>query len=535
MAFRRAAEDRETPSQVYGPRLFLTALLACMGALMFGYNLGVIGGCITLPNFHQDFNLPPVGTEAYNFITANIISCFQGGTFFGALMAFPITERWGRIKGMGLAGLIFVAGAAMQTWSAGSLPLMYAGRLVCGLGIGGTSLLVPLYLAEISPPAIRGLLVGMHEIFNQLSGLAGFWVNYGVLPISGSKQWIIPISIQLIPGGLLAIACFIIPESPRWLVKKGKYEKAEKVLAWLRGLDCGHEYVRAELESMRQQAKIESNAVEEARRRSGGTGILKLFGKGDLRRLGVGVSIFIAQQLTGVNAMNYYSPSIFKSIGFSGTNVGLFASGIYAIVKTVATLLSLLFFVDRTGRRKLLIIGATGASLAMWYIGAYIFAAHISVEHPKPRDAAAWVGIVMVYVYAMFFSIAWNGIPWIYCAEIFPGHIRSFCVSITTATQWLGQFVIARATPYMISNLGGGTYFFFGGCMVVTIVWVYFFVPETRGKTLESMDEVFGVDRGVRGEGDVETRVDESMETKEEGPVVPTAELNVKLAKVSEK
>ncbi|KAH0613685.1 uncharacterized protein H6S33_005571 [Morchella sextelata] len=505
-------EDIPTPPQVKGWRIFTIAFLACMGACMFGYNLGVIGGCITLPNFHEEFHLPPTGTEEYNFIVANIVSCFQGGTFFGALMGYPLTERFGRIPTLRVASLIFIVGSAMQTWANGSLGLMYAGRFIAGLGIGGTSLLIPLYLSEISPPSIRGLLVGMHEILNQISSCGGFWVNYGTLPLSGSNQWRIPLAIQVVPGGLLFLACFIIPESPRFLIRKERFEEAGKVLGRIRNLPLEHEYLRREFLSIKNQAAMEK--IEGTEANANGKGLSRIFGPGDLKRLGVGILMMVAQQCTGVNAMNYYSPSIFKSIGFGGTNVTLFATGIYAIVKSIATLLSLMFFIDRTGRRKLLFIGAGGASLSMWYIGAYIIAAKVDPDHPQNRNAAAWIGIVMVYIYAMFFSIAWNAIPWIYCSEIFPGRIRALCVSVTTATQWLGQFVIARATPYMISNIGGGTYMFFASCMVVIIGWVYFFVPETKGRTLESMDELFGVDRTVAAVR-AQAKVDEMNEKKE--------------------
>jgi MFS family permease len=192
-----------------------------------------------------------------------------------------------------------------KTWAAGSLPLMYAGRFVGGLGLGGSSLLVPLYLSEISPPAIRGFIVGMHEMGNQLASIAGFWVNYGVLPISGSKQWMVSLAIQMIPGGLLFAACFVIPESPRWLVKKGRIEKAAMILARIRNLPIENAYLQDELRAMETQAVVERN---EALAKTGEKGWLnKIFGKGDLRRLGLGCALMAAQQLTGINAMNYYS------------------------------------------------------------------------------------------------------------------------------------------------------------------------------------------------------------------------------------
>lgn len=320
-----------------------------------------------------------------------------------------------------------------------------------GLGLGISSFLVPLYLAELSPPSIRGFIVGMHEILNQISGISGFWVNYGTLHFSGNKQWMIPLGVQMAPGALLFLACLLLPESPRFLVRNGRIEDAGKNLGWIRGFgkdwrtnenisEVGREYVSKELGDMILQIENERKeiAAGKAQRRTGDKSWTKLIGlrgifrPGDLRRLGVGVGLMVCQQLTGVNAMNYYrycvpgfiyarssphttislsqhhiayifsySPAIFKSIGFTGTNVGLFASGIYAIVKTVVTLTALAFFIDRTGRRKLLMIGAFGGSMAMWYLGGYITAVKLDPAQPGSKSAAGWVAIVCVYLYAV--------------------------------------------------------------------------------------------------------------------------------------
>ena len=202
---------------------------------------------------------------------------------------------------------------------------MYAGRLVGGLGLGVSSFLVPLYLAEISPPSIRGFIVGLHEILNQLSGVTGFWANYGTLHFSGNKQWMIPLGVQMAPGALLFLACLILPESPRFLVRKGRIEDAGKNLGWIRGFgrdwatndsitERGREYVSKELGDIITQTAIERQeiAAGKAHRSTGGKSrrdcvrLGGIFRQGDLKRLGVGISLMVCQQLTGVNAMNYY-------------------------------------------------------------------------------------------------------------------------------------------------------------------------------------------------------------------------------------
>ncbi|KAF8245420.1 general substrate transporter [Wilcoxina mikolae CBS 423.85] len=488
------------PNEVHNWRIYFVGTCVCTGSLVFGYNMGVIGGCIALPSFHRDFNLPPLDTVEYSYVTANIVSAMQGGAFFGSLGTFPITEKLGRRLALTVAALTFFLGSAIMTFSYGSLPMMYAGRFIGGLGVGSVSLLVPMYLSELSPPDIRGFLVGMWEIGGQIAAMIGFWANFAVLNTissSSSGQWMVSLGIQLIPGGLLFLASiFVLPESPRFHVKKFQPEKALKTLTWLRHLPEDHEYIIEELRAMQEQVDREHVQAPSKLRM-----MRELFWRGNRNRLAIGVVLMLCQNLTGINAMNFYSPSIFRSIGFTGTSVSLFASGIWAVVKSSATILSMLFLVDRLGRRKLLIIGACGTAATMFYIGSFITAAKIDPSHPGEKTVAAWVAIVCVYVYAVFFCIAWNSVPWIYCAEIFPNRLRTLCVSLTTATQWVGQFGVARATPYMLIGIRGGTYFVFGSFLIVMLIWVWGWLPETKGITLENMDLLFGVP-GRRGQED---------------------------------
>ena len=168
----------------------------------------------------------------------------------------------------------------------------------------------------------------------------------------------------------------------------------------------------------------------------------------------------------------------------------------YAVVKSVATIFSLLFFVDRVGRRKLLITSSIGASLALWYIGGFITAAHVDLTQPQAKTVAGWIAIVCVYVYAAFFSFAWNGVVWVYCAEIFPARIKELAACLTVSTQWVSQFAIARASPVMLSRWKGGFFFFFAAWIAIMGTAIWWFVPETKGRSLERMDEVFGTAYG---------------------------------------
>jgi sugar porter (SP) family MFS transporter len=443
-----------------------------------------------LPSFKNEFGFTGQSTATINFYSANVVSCFQGGCFFGAFMIFPLTEKIGRRFALMVCAAVFEVGSLIQLLSFGSLPAIYVGRFVGGWAVGAACLIVPVYISEVSPPAIRGRMVGFFEIMFQIGAVFGFWIPYGVnrnLP-SNNQQWMIPFALQLIPGGILFFGMFFAKETPRWLAKKGAWEKCIDNLCWIRKLPADHEYVAHEVHEMRAQLEHESKMIR-------GTSFFSQFKelgmKGVRNRLAIGMCMMMCQNLTGINGINYYSPTIFKSLGVSSTSTSLFATGIYGIVKMCTTIIALVFFLDRFGRRKLLLIGGTGAALAMFYIGAYVAIAKPSADNANPQ-AAGYVAIAMIYVFVVFYCASWNGIVWIYCSEIFPLRIRTLCCAFTSATQWLFQFVIARSTPYMISNIGYGTYLFFGSCTILMTIWAYFCVPETKGRTLESMDQLFG-------------------------------------------
>lgn len=484
-------EDRPTPPEVYNAKVYFYTFCASMGAVMFGYDTGVIGGTLALPGFKRAFGLTDKSASDLAGISANIVSAFQAGCFFGALAMFPISEKIGRRYALMISAVIFIVGSFMQTF-ANSVGLITAGRAIGGLGVGSASLIVPPFIAEISPPAIRGRLVGMYEVFLQMGAVVGFWINYGMtihIPASSDKQWQIPLGIQIIPGGMLLLGMFFMPESPRWLMKKGRHDRAGEILSHVRNLPVDHEYIQYELQDMQAQIDRERHAVGGA---SFTAKLKELLTKGVRNRLAIGMAMMMCQNLTGINAINYYSPTIFKSLGFQGTSAGLFATGIYGVVKCVATLVFMIWFIDVVGRRRALIYGSIGASLCMLYIGSYLKVANPSPTAPT-SSPGGWAAVVALYLFAVSFCMSWNGIAWIYCSEIFPVNIRMLCLAITTATQWIWQFVIARSTPYMIENIKYGTYLFFGACTVAMGLWVYFLVPETKGVTLEGMDALFGV------------------------------------------
>ena len=492
------------PPEVRNWRIHWIALVVSMSALAMGYDTAVIGGTMALDSFIRDFGLNPGDSKSRNFIQANIVSTFQAGCFFGALFSFPIAEKFGRKKTIMLAALVFLLGGTLMTAAQGRLSLIYAGRAIAGLGIGSSSLVVPVYIAEISPPSIRGRLIGIFEIASQGGGMLGFWINYGTnqtINVERQAQWIVPLAIQLVPGTLLFLGMFFCPESPRWLARCNDMPAAEKIITYLRDLPSDHPYVRREIADIVDQIErrnIHNQATTTFAQRSK-RNVARLFEKGTRNRLGIGLALMFLQSFTGVNIITYYAPRIFESLGVTGTSTRLFSTGFYGIAKTIGMCIFTFYVVESVGRRKGLLWGAALGCIPMWYIGGYSAVADpvsraaeaLAAGGTLNRDGWGYLAIVCVYINAVIICATWQGITWTYASEIFPLDIRMLCVSLTTSITWLGSFTIARSTPYMISDLGYGAFFFFGAVLVLMGVWAFFFVPETKGVTLEEMDALF--------------------------------------------
>ncbi|KAI1875937.1 uncharacterized protein JN550_001433 [Neoarthrinium moseri] len=483
----REDPNNPVPHEAYGWRIYAVSAAAAWASAMFGYDSAFIGGTLSLASFKASFGL---NANTVTQLSSNIVGTFQAGCFFGSLFAFPISEKLGRRINLITCGLVFMIGAAIQTASAGSLGMMYGGRALTGLGVGGSAMVVPIYIAESAPAPIRGRCIGVFEVALQLASLIGFWINYGInanLP-STPAQWQIPFAVQLIPAGLLVLSMLWAIETPRWLVKKGKYEKALKNLAWVRNLPENHPYVQKELAEMRLQVETESSTGRGER--SWKSQWSELWSKGIRGRVILAVAMKFMQNFAGVNALNYSSPSIFKSIGFTGTSTGLLATGVYGIIKTIFTLVFIMWLVDAWGRRPALLTGGSISFFCMFYLGSYSYVSH-SFDGLASKDAGAYVAIIAIYIYAASYSFSWNAMPWIFAAEIFPTNIRGLAMLVTVSAQWISQFIVIYAVPYMIDSIKYGVFYFFGSCIFISTIIVYCFIPETKGFPLESIELIF--------------------------------------------
>ena len=244
-------EDRPTPKSVYNWRVYACAAVASFAACLIGYESAFFGTTLALPAFTEEFDFASYDDNDLAVLKQDIVSVYQAGAFFGSLAAFGTSYWLGRRWSLLFFNVIFAVGCIMQMTCTGEkgLGLIIGGRVLGGFGVGGCSNMTPIYISELAPPAVRGRLVGLYELGWQLGGLVGFWINYGVSTTMepSHSQWLIPFGVQLIPSGLLFMGLAFIPESPRWLLSKGKREKALKILCWMRQLEQDHPYMQEEV------------------------------------------------------------------------------------------------------------------------------------------------------------------------------------------------------------------------------------------------------------------------------------------------
>lgn len=409
----------------------------------------------------------------------------------------------------------------------------------------------PIYVSENAPRAIRGLLTSCYQLFIVLGGMISFWGNYAVNKhLSGHRQYIVPLAIQGLPALLLFSLMLISNESPRYLARMDKWEEAKRVLRRVRNLPETHPYMQDEYREIQTQLEHERRVMGDATFWI----LIKEMAQSasNRKRAILSITLMVCQQMTGTNAINTYAPTIFKNLGVVGQSNSLLSTGVYGIVKVISCLAFLLFMADSLGRRRSLLVSSVGQAFCMFYIGIYV-----RISPPidgAPVPPAGYFALVCIFVFAAFFQFGWGPACWIYVAEIPTARLRPLvsldffffkCLRISTrpyhgplqkrsrmltqsmmkqnvalaaATQWLFNFVVARAVPNMLVTVGAhgyGTYLIFGSFCVCMFFFVFFFIPETKGKSqvpyshissiirrltvsfsvgvsLEHMDELFG-------------------------------------------
>ncbi|KAK4938207.1 hypothetical protein LTR10_021280 [Elasticomyces elasticus] len=481
---------RVDPPEIYNWRVLALAASACFAGTMFGMDAGIIGGVLAMPGFKSEFGLDNLSASAAANLSGNLVTTMQAGAIAGALVSSPLAEKKGRKLSLLVVAVAGIVGGLMQGLSFGNLAVFYIGRFIEGLGLGAGTMLAPTYVSEISPRAIRGFLVGFFQLLLDTGGMVAYFVNYGsLLHFKGKATWMVPLMLQSLAPALLLITMLFCPESPRWLASRDHWDKATSVLSDVRRLPAQHTYVQQELLELRVQ-------LENENRIRGNTGFWALQKEcwtqpGNRKRALLTILILVFNQWSGTGAINYYAPTIFQSLGLSKTTTALFAQGVYGIVKTVAALIFAFFLADSLGRRISFMWSGAVQAFCMLFIGFYVrYGPHVSVNQtPPPAGIAA---LAMIYIFAAAFNSGWGPVAFVYVSEIPSNRLRAYNMSLASFTHWLNNLAVSKATPVMLLSTPYKTYFIFGAINVIMAVAGYWF-PETKGISLERMDELFGV------------------------------------------
>jgi len=456
----------------------VVGLFVAFGGVLFGYDTGTISGILAMPYWKQSFSTQPDG-EISASQDSLIVSILSAGTFFGALAAAPFGDLLGRRLGLLVSvGVVFNFGVILQTASTRQ-PLFIAGRFFAGLGVGLISALIPMYQSETAPKWIRGVIVGAYQLAITIGLFLASIVNNATQKRNDSGSYRIPIAIQFLWAIILIVGLIFLPETPRYLIKMDKYDKAAKALGRLRRLPPDHPAILEELNEVQANHMYEMSL--------GKSTYMDCF-KGTLgKRLLTGCLLQSLQQLTGVNFIFYYGTQYFQRAGFKNA----FINQVITNSVNVASTLPGLYMVEKLGRRNLLLMGAIGMCVCQ-YIVAITGTVAGTTEIPAQKTAIAFVCI-----YIFFFASSWGPVAWVVTGELFPLKARAKCLSMTTASNWLLNWAIAYATPYMVdpdrANLQSKVFFIWATFCFVCIAFVYFMIYETKGLTLEQVDELYGV------------------------------------------
>ncbi|KAK9450520.1 general substrate transporter [Limtongia smithiae] len=470
-------------------KAYMMCAFAAFGGIFFGYDSGYVSGVMAMDYFIElftgkdpsdsDFALP-------SWQKSLITSILSAGTFFGALMAGDCADFFGRRFTIIMGCVVFLIGDILQTAST-SLGLLVAGRLIAGFGVGFVSSTIILYMSEIAPRKVRGMLVSGYQFCVTIGLLLASCVDYGTENRNDSGSYRIPIALQMLWALILGGGLFFLPESPRYFVMKDQLDKAAVVLARLRGQPRDSEFIESELTEIVANLEYERRVIPQ-------TGYIHSWlncfsgslwnGNSNLRRTILGTSLQMMQQWTGINFIFYFGTTFFEELGTISNS--FLISLITTLVNVCSTPISF-WTIEKFGRRPLMIWGAFGMLVCEFII------AIIGVTDGQNSHAVSAM-IAFICIYIFFFASTWGPGAWVLIGEIFPLPIRSRGVALSTASNWLWNCIIAVITPYMVdtdeANLSAKVFFVWGSLCTCCFVYAYFLIPETKGLTLEQVDKM---------------------------------------------
>lgn len=446
--------------------LYFIAAVAATGGLLFGFDTGVIN--VALPSLRQDFQLSTTAESAV--VTAVLI-----GALAGSLLSGRLADALGRKRINVVAALVFVLGSVVAALAT-SANMLIGGRLLLGLAIGIVSFSVPLYLAEIAPSHIRGRLVTFFQLAITVGILASFLV--GTLFAESASGWRMMFWAGFVPAAALLAGMFYVPESPRWLLSKGRTDEARRVLSKIHEADA----VEREMTQIQQAVREESVRGGDWR---------ELFSPRLRIPLLIGIGIFFIQQFSGINAVIYYSTRIFEMAGFGSSSTQIMATVGVGVVNTLSTLVAVRFL-DQWGRKPILYTGLIGTAVSLSTLAAAFF-----FRESISPDLLRVLAIGGVYVYIFFFAISLGPLGWLLISEVYPLRVRGFATSMGSSYHWIFDACVSYSFPILAAtSLGtnGGIFMIYAAVVLLGLLFAKYIVFETKGLSLEDIEKKWARD-----------------------------------------
>jgi sugar porter (SP) family MFS transporter len=442
---------------------YLIAAVAALGGLLFGYDTGVISGALLF--IRQVMALSPT-------MQGLVVAIALAGAAVGAAVAGYISDRAGRRLVIMGAGLLFIAGAVLSA-IARDVTILMTGRLLVGVAIGVASMLTPLYLAEISPARDRGAIVSLNQLCITGGILVSYLVGFALSGLAGGWRWML--ALGALPGFILASGMLVLPESPRWLAGHGRLPDAEAVLRRLRGTND----VADELNSLRTDILREGGLP---------SGAAELLSPRLRRPLVIGIGLAMFQQITGINTVIYFAPTIFQSAGLSSAATSILATAGVGAVNVIMTLVSIRL-IDRLGRRQLLFWSLGGMALTLFVLSAAF--------HAGASGQLAWIAVASVAAFVGFFAIGLGPVFWLLIAEIFPLNLRGRAMSLATVANWGFNLIVSATFLNIVGAVGSaGAFLLYAVLSLLALIFIAIMVPETKGRTLEQIEAALDTTHG---------------------------------------
>jgi SP family arabinose:H+ symporter-like MFS transporter len=438
------------PSEASKLYLYLISIVAALGGLLFGFDTAVISGVI--PFIEKQFSLS--GTEIGWVVSSLILGCIVGVILSGA----P-ADKYGRKKVLSVAALLFVI-SALGTASADSVLTFVIFRIFGGFAVGIASMVSPMYIAEIAPAKQRGQLVSLNQLTIVIGILVAFFSNYLLVDL-GENNWRWMLCVMALPALLFFVALFFVPESPRWLALKGKTQQAMQILEKING----KEIALREMEIIGNSLKNKSDSSFKA-----------VFAPALRMPLLVGIGLAFFQQITGINTIMYYAPLIFEKSGLS-INSAIYQTILIGVINLLFSLVAI-YFVDRVGRKPILIVGSILMTISLLILS-------ISFTY----GLSSIITLVAILLFIASFASSLGPITWVVISELFPNHVRGKAMSISIVFVWISCFFVSFLFPVLLEKIGGGnTFLVLAFFCLLSLGFNVKFVKETKGKELEEIN-----------------------------------------------